>query len=279
MTPQTKNTLLVNTAAIIMLIGLSAFFAAFWNSMGQGIRLVLTLGLGMLLHMLAMMAWKPDTDQPVTSLPGKWIFFAAAIMETIGWFALLRSVAPQTAQSNVGSMLVMLIMAAQETAVYLKYRQNIVMFYVLAFVYGFALSLLHLLGGDARIVVATLGLSMLFLCHGLHATRFKTLTPVWAILGTALFFTSLFKLTHGSFSEILYIAAIIIGYRAALRMRSFALLWSCAFFAVAYLSYATSVYLLLGPLWSVSLVIWGIMIFACVTATAHAQKRYFFSSM
>ncbi len=267
---QPRSDLTIPIAIALGFIGISVFFIAFWTSMGPGVRVVTTLGGGMLLHMLAMMAWQ----KPQTVTPGKYIFFIAVLLQSVGWVVLLGKAAPGVMQTSLGAMLIMLLMGAQEIAVYAQYRLKFILGYVIAFSYCFTFALLHYLGGEDQVILLGLGVSMLLVAHGLTATTLAQLSPVWYVAGSCLFFTTLFTLTRGSIAELLYIAAALGFQRAGLRLHSRALLWSGSFFTITYLGYLATGYMMYGPLWSVSLVLLAAAVYGYASFTLKMQRRY-----
>ena len=265
----------VYIAATIATLGLAAFFTAFWNSMGIPMRLITTLGGGMLLHIMAMMAWQSaQSGNTLTLLLGKCIFFAASILQTVGWFVLLVHWFPTTAQNGHAALFTMLFMAVQDMAIYRQYRITSILIYVCIYIYSFSFILLHLLGANTQIALLVLGFSMLLEAHGLAKTRLHTISPWLVVLGSCLSYVTLFKCTYGGIFEILYLLAIASGALAAMRFHSRTMLWCTAFFTCAYLAYLATAYLLHGPLWSVSLPLLGVAIFTCLRLTHNLQLRY-----
>lgn len=264
------NRFALPVAAALAYIALSAFFAAFWPGMGFGMRLVVTLGAGMLGHMLAMMAWQ----SPLPQQAGNSVLLAAAPLQAAGWLVLTGRLFPQLAAGDAGIMLAMLLMAAQEYAVYRHYRVPHAAFYAMLFLYGGMLALLHALGAGPETAALTLGLSMLLLAHGLRATPLAPLTPAWYVLGGCFFYAALFRITRGSALELLYVAAAAAGYGAAIRLRSAALLFAAAAFTIAYLGYGTTAYVMRSPLWPLSLVLLAVMLFAVLALARTLRRRY-----
>lgn len=270
-----KNNRLANAASIIALLGLAAFITLFWGQMNTGMRMFTTLGLGMMLHTMAMMVWQATAEQGLSPFPAKVILFAAFLLQTTGAFILLNAIASSFARSEGGAILVLLLMAAQEILLYRHYRHATILYYPFVAVSAAAFAGLLALGASPDGVALALGASLLLLSRLLQETRLGAASPAGFVLGCCLFFIALFRLTHGSLAELLYPAMLLVTYSAAIRLRSCALLWSSAVFTMAYCAYATTAYIMQSPLWSLSLVLLCLMVFACLSLTAALRRRYF----
>jgi hypothetical protein len=256
-------------------VAVAILFAAYWKLMGGGVRTLVTLGAGMVLHIAAMSLWQ----KPRGLLAGKAVLLIACLIQSAGWFVLLSNFVPALAQSTIGAVLVFILMGAQEWVIYRHYRLSFLLFFVTVFAYAATFALLQYLGAPALIAALVLGLSMLCLGHGLRATRAATSSPAWFALGSCLYYAALFKLTRGNAGELLYLASAALGIHYARRLRSVTLLASTTFFIVAYEAYFATQYLMQTPLWSLSLVMLGVMAFLTVGAAVKYRRRYFLSGI
>ena len=268
-----KHDALLYVAALLAYIGIAAFFAAFGPNMSNSIRLMITLGGGMFLHLLAMKTWQSSP----APLLGNCLLLPAAVLEAAGLYLLLVKAFPELAASGSLGLPVMLFMAAQEFMIYRHYRIAAIAVYAIVSLYGVAFILLHLLGGEESMILLCLSASGLLVAHGLRSTTAHASVPICYVLGCCVFYTSLFSLTRGSAAELLYVAAIIAGFTCAIRLRSAALLWSATAFTIAYSAYGDTAYLMHSSLWSLSLPVLGLVIFGCISTTLKVKHRYFVS--
>lgn len=271
MTPARKTMAIAIAAALIAYLGIAAFLMAFWQNMDTSNRILATFGGGMMLHVVAMAAWQRN---PQNAVLGAIFFLAAAPVQSIGIYILIAAIFPGIAASGGAGISAMLLMALQEYIVQKKYPFPVVLSACIAFLYGFALDLLHFLGSGPHMALLVLSASMLLVAHGLTRTRAHAAAPLWYALGCALGYSTLFSLTRATSAEVIYVAAIFAGFYAALRLASSALLWFAAIFTIAYLAYGDTAYVMHGPLWSLALPLLALAIFACIALTRQLQRRY-----
>ncbi|NCY26356.1 MAG: hypothetical protein EBX37_16425, partial [Alphaproteobacteria bacterium] len=169
-------------------VGLLAAFAyGFWPSFSPALRLLLTLGVGMLLHVLAMTAWQ----KPRLWRLGQGLMLLAALWQGLGWFLLAQRALPGPAQEWACYMVAAALMLVQEAVVFRHYRHAFLLFYPLACAYALCLSLLIALGGHPIVILVGLGVSMLSLSWWLSRSTYAPLAGPWIMLGGALPFRRL----------------------------------------------------------------------------------------
>ncbi|MBY0406469.1 MAG: hypothetical protein K2Q01_02165 [Rickettsiales bacterium] len=266
MTTARANKWPLAVAMVVMIATLDTFFFAFWDHMGHGPRLISTLASGLVLHILVMKSW--HSPLPVV---GTMLLPMAALLQTVGWFVLINGFMPALAHRSDGTMLVALLMGAQEYAIARHYRKNSAAGLCFIYAYAFALALLHFLGADERVAFLCLGASMLLAAHGFRHTMHA---PALAASGCLLGGAALGWLTWDSGAHVPVCLPVLVGlYACAHRFHSRSLLWACSATLMLWLGLAAYVTLLSGPLWPLTLPIYGAGVFVAVNLTLKAQKR------
>lgn len=249
---------------------LAAFTYAFWPSLSPALRILLTLGVGMFLHMLAMMAW----PRPRQLRLGQGLLLAAALWQGFGWMVVAQRVAPGWAPERGQALLACGLMLAQGAVLLRHYRRGFLLAYTLAFAYGFMLSLLITLGGHPMAILVALGVSMFGLAAQLSHGPYAGQSGLWQMLGGALLFFALYKLSIGTPLEAAYVLAALcaMAYGARHRLRALLLLGTLAM--AAYLLHAALDYALASSLWPYALVFMGVAQAALAVAALSLWRRF-----
>ena len=252
-------------------VGLLAAFAyGFWPSFSPALRLLLTLGVGMLLHVLAMTAWQ----KPRLWRLGQGLMLLAALWQGLGWFLLAQRALPGPAQEWACYMVAAALMLVQEAVVFRHYRHAFLLFYPLACAYALCLSLLIALGGHPIVILVGLGVSMLSLSWWLSRSTYAPLAGPWIMLGGALLFFSCYKLAQRTPLEVAYVLPALGGIWQGARRRLLPVLLTGTAAMAAYLLHATLNYGLETSLWPYALVIMGLAQFGLAAGALALWRRF-----
>ena len=182
------KTLFVYLGAIFILAGISTYIGTFWVSMGSVMRVVMTLGVGYILLIVLVSALQ-EKKYPRLILP---LTLAAVFIMTGGWFVLIHEVFPRSDNWRVAVLCVFGVMALQQGMLFGKYRQTVLAFTALFFVYGFMQVGLDLLDVPFAYIAIVLGASLFLVATALEKTPQRILAEAALLIGICWLSSGLF---------------------------------------------------------------------------------------
>lgn len=165
------KTLFVYLGAIFILAGVSTYVSMFWPSMGSGMRIFVTLGVGYIL-LIVLVSALYENKYPRLILP---LVLASAAMLTSGWFVFIHEVFPHGSNWRMAVLAVFGVMALHQGGLFGKYRLTVLAFTSLFFVYGFMQVGLDLLNVPIAYIYIILGASLFLVANGLEKTPHRIL--------------------------------------------------------------------------------------------------------
>lgn len=246
--------------------GVLVYAWMFWPVAGSGTRIAVTLGIGLLIHALTLIALS-RTPGHRAIVPG---FIVAAILQTVGWFVLIGELFGIPEDKHLAALFVTAIMAVQQGAALYRYRLTALLFFLLCFGYGFLCTALDALGLSENLIAIIAGLSMVALAREIQTTPHAALSWLGYGAGSAMFYMGLFDLLEGTYFEILYLAAAVAGLAyVSARMRSTMLLVTSTFAVIYYIGYFTMEYFAMTIGWPLALMVTGA---ACIAVSGYALR-------
>ena len=182
------KTLFIYLGAIFILAGISAYIGTFWQSMGSVMRVVMTLGVGYILLIVLVSALQ-EKKYPRLILP---LTLAAVFIMTGGWFVLIHEVFPRSDNWRVAVLCVFGVMALQQGMLFGKYRQTVLAFTALFFVYGFMQVGLDMLDVSFTYIAIVLGASLFLVATALEKTPQRILAEAALLIGICWLSSGLF---------------------------------------------------------------------------------------
>lgn len=176
---EVAKTLFIYLGAIFILAGISTYIGMFWNSMGSAMRVFVTLGVGYILLIVLVSALHekkfPRLIQPLT--------IACVVMMTSGWFVLIHEVFPHGDNWRAATLFVFGMMALHQGVLLGKYKQTVLAFTALFFVYGFMHVGLDMLGIPITYIAIVLGASLFLVGVALEETAHRVLAEPALLIG------------------------------------------------------------------------------------------------
>jgi hypothetical protein len=244
----------------LVLALLLVFLHEFWDNLAPTSRIVLTLGVGMLLHLPAIMLW----SQRGRLWAGQGLLLLAVGLQSIGWFALFHHLVP-TWQPEGGIALIALpLMFLQSALLWRVYRHGFLLFYPAVFAYALSLIGLHALGAHPIAILLALGASMLCLSQLILTSRYATQSIAWQALGLSLLYYASFKLLQTSAPIFLLLSMFGMGFGIRKRLPAIYIL-SAVTAAIAVI-HGIHPWLLGSSLWAFTLVLEALLLSAFATA-------------
>lgn len=250
--------------------GIAIYIGMFWVQMNAAEHIIVTLGIGLVLHVLAMLALRDARYERMV----KPLFLVAAILQTGGWFVFLAEFFPHSEDLHHAILFVTSVMALQQGATFYRHRLTLLLFMTLAFTYGFAFDALDLLGVNAVWIAMVMGLSMMLVAEAVRKSPHYALSDLGYFLGSCLFFCGLFAKVQHSSGELLYLAAACGCLYISTLTRSNALLTVSTLAMLSYIGYFTVEHFVQSAGWPLSLLLLGAIFFAISNFSLRLKKRY-----
>ena len=151
----------------------------FWDSMGSVMRVLVTLGVGYAL-LIVLVSALHENKFPKLILP---LTIACAFMMTGGWFVLIHEVFPHGDNWRAATLFVFGMMSLHQAALFLKYKDTVLAFTTLFFVYGFMHVGLDMLGIPVTYLAIVLGASLFLVGVALGDTPHRALSEPALLIG------------------------------------------------------------------------------------------------
>lgn len=253
--------------------GLSIFIALNWDGMNTAARIIVTLGSGIAIFVMALVA---SGDERYTRVKTP-LFLVAAALQPVG---ILVAIDEFSSGDNWhhAAMLTAGIMAVQQLAVFWQKRDTTLLFTTVFFALWFFGVTLDLLKVDDDFIALILGISTVGFCLGLERTPHSGMNPFWYLLGSFSFFYGLFDLIQHTAIELVFLGAACGGVFLSTWVRSRTLLFTSTVAILAYISYFTSEHFQDSLGWPLVLILLGLIFIALSTIAIRINKRYISNS-
>lgn len=254
---------------IFIFAGLCIFIALNWDSMNTAGRIIITLGSGIALFIMAVVASLDERYQRVKAP----LFLVAAAIQPIGIMVAFDEFS-RGDDWHYASMVTAAVMFFQQFSVFWKKRETTLLFTSLLFALWFLAVWFDLLGMDEKLIAIVLGASTVGFCVGLEGTRYRGVNPLWYLVGSASFFTGLFELVEHSAIEIVFLAVACGGVFLSTWVRSRTLLFVSTVAILAYISYFTAEHFQDSLGWPLVLILLGLVFIALSAIAIRISRRY-----
>lgn len=258
--------LLLALAAIIV------FLSLFWSVAANNIRIMLTLGLGLVMQLVAAMFWQrvDKRHMSYTLMP------VSVVFQCAGWWALLALLFPAANQEKLILPSIMLaLVLAMQSGLYRLYRLGMLFSINLALAYSLLFVVLLALKVHGIVILITLGISMLCLGLSLRGGAHAKQASFWQFIGGLVLYTACFKWVKGNdLMELAYFIFVTGMYFYGMRQQHKGLTLVSATAMAQYIIYVGMAALLLTGLWSFTLMILAIIITAKIYAGVRLWRYY-----
>jgi hypothetical protein len=255
---------------ILIFAGVGVYISMFWDEMNSATRVLITLGTGMVVYAMSVMALHTN-KHPKAVLPGLLI---GIVMQTTGWFVLIHEYFNSGSDARYAVLTVMGIMAVQQGAVFSKYRLTLLLFALLFFAYAFTGTLFDLMDMSDKLICTVLGLSMMAIAHKLNDTEHGRLSPLGYGLGGILFYVGLFQLVKHSPGELLFLGVAVANLvYVSTYVRSTTLLVVSTGAILSYIGYFTSEHFVDTVGWPIALILLGVAFIGVSGAAFKIRKK------
>ncbi len=254
---------------ILMFAGLSAYIGMFWQEMNSAMRIIVTLGVGLVLYIWAAVSLQNGRFSRAI-MPALLI---SIVMQTSGWFVLIDELFHHGSDWRYAVLFVTAVMGLQQAIAFQKFRITLLLFALLFFGYSFVITLLDMLDAKDNIVGIGIGISMMALSHRILRTPHASLSSLGYFFGAVAFYLGLFDLVQHTIVELLFLAVAVANLvYVSTQVRSGALLVVSTAAILGYICYFTEQHFRNTLGWPVALMLLGIA-FITISGTAVKVRR------
>lgn len=249
--------------------GIGVFIALHWDSLTPPARVVVTLGSGLGVFILAILA---SRDARFTNAAPP-MFLVAAALEPTGMVVAFDEFG-SGGDWRLASLVTTATMAIQFGAAFGAIRRSTPLFLTMFFGTLFwwtAFDLVDLHGGLTAVV---LGGTMLLMAVGVDRTPHQAITPVWYLFGAGAFLGGLFDLVRNTPFEIFFLAVASGGVYASIVVHSRTLLVVATLAILAYTGWFTGEHFADSIGWPLALIAFGIFMIGMSALAFRIDREY-----
>ena len=254
---------------IFIFAGLSVFISMNWETMNTAARIIITLGSGLAVFIMALVA---SADERYTRLKTP-LFLIAAALQPTGILVAIDEFS-SAGDWHFAVMITAGIMAFQQAAVFWQKRETTLLFTSLLFTLWFFGVTLDLVNVDEEFIALILGASTLSFCVGLERTPYRGLNPFWYLAGSAMFYHGLFEWVEHTVVELVFLALACGGIFLSTWVRSRTLLLTSTLAILAYIGYFSYEHFQDSLGWPLVLVMLGVVFIALSAVAMRINRRY-----
>lgn len=254
---------------IFILCGLGFFIENFWAAMNAAARIVLYLGSGMVMLVLALVFIRQTVYEKAT-LP---LFLLAAFFQAGGILMAFDELGTG-GDPQLAVFLMTLVMAVQSGLIFWVHRQAVHIFLGMLFA-AFSLgNLLELVGMDWDLAAAITGCTVLGITLRWQLGLFASTAPFWFFTGGAVGGYALFDVLEDNGLHLLYLVfpALLIWLSTTVRSRTLLGVGTCAM--IGYLGWFTGEYFADSLGWPLALMIIGIVFIVLSIVAVRINRQY-----
>lgn len=261
--------LLAYVGATFILCGLGFLIESYWNEMNSAARIVLYLGAGLVMLVLALMIVHRDRHANA-AVP---LFLLAAIFQAGGILVAFDELG--TGGDPRHALLAMsLVMLAQTLLVFRVHRLTVLVFLAFAFATVVLSTAMEIggLGNDLNMTLS--GPALLGAAYLMRESRHAAILPCWYLVGGVLASFGAFEILKGTSVDILYVAyaALLVWFSTVAKSR--VLLFVATFAMIGYLSYFTGEYFADSIGWPLALMIIGLIFIGLSVLAVRISRQY-----
>lgn len=254
---------------IFVFAGLGVFIAMNWDAMNTAARIVITLGSGIAVFAIALVASGDERGQRFAAP----LYLIAALLQPTGILVTLNEFS-SGGDWRHAALVTSAVMALQQGLVFWHRRETTLLFTTIFFSLWLLTTALDLLHADGDFIAVLLGASTVGLCAGLDRTPWRGVTPFWYLVGSVAFMTGLFSLLRGTAIELLFLLLSCGGIYLSIALKSRMLLLVSTVSILTYISYFTGEHFLDSLGWPIVLILLGLLLIGLSAAAMRINRRY-----
>ena len=249
--------------------GIGVFIALQWDAMNSAARVIVTLGSGFTTLVLGLLAARdPRFERAATPL-----LLMAAALEPTGMLVAFDEYGAG-GDWRWASLITCGTMALQFGVVFGLLRRSTPLFMTLLFATLFFWTALDLLDVDATVETLLMGGSLVLAAIGIDRTGHRDITPIWYLLGAALFLYGVFDAVERTPIEIAFLAVAAVFVYLSVVVHSRTLLFVSTLGILAYTGWFTGEHFADSVGWPIALIAFGIFMIGLSALAMRIDRLY-----
>ena len=254
---------------IFVLAGIATFIALQWESMNSLARVIITLGVGVAVFTLAMVAMSDERYQRLATP----LLLISGLLQPTGMMVAFAEYGTG-GDERVAALITAATFGIQYGMCFLKWRATVMAWFMVFFTsaaWGFALDLAD---QHEDLIAITLGIA--WLCLGVATLRgaHAALSAQLFLIGCWAFLAGLFDTVEGTVFESIFVLATCGLIYLGVWAKSRALNIASAIALLAYTTYFTSRYFADSTGWPIALIIIGLTMIAISAVALRIDRQY-----
>jgi len=271
--PRNKAPLFFSALGGIFIIsGIGAFISMFWSQMNSASRVIITLGSGVALFVMGVLAAKAEDERYRRAATP--LLLIAGLLQPTGLFVLIDEYFHHGSDARYACLLVFGVMLVQQAATFVGTRRTVVLFFAIAFGASFfatIFSILHVPNEWSAIII---GLSLLSIAYSLSESGYRSLSAAGFFIGGGIFLGGIFDVLRHSPLELLYLGLTCVTVYLSTLVRSTALMIVAVIAMMAYIGYFTEEHFAHSIGWPAALIFLGLIFIGIGAGAVRLRKRY-----
>jgi hypothetical protein len=249
--------------------GIGVFIGLQWGQMNSAARVVVTLGSGLAVFVLAMLATR-DARFEKAATP---LLLIAAVLEPAGMLVAFQEFG-SGGDWRVAGLITAGAMAVQFGTTFVRLRRSTPLFVALVFGTLFWWTALDLLDMGDKEIALVVGGSMLLAAVGIDRTGHRDITPVWYLLGASAFLYGFFDAVERTPFEIAFVAAAAAFVYLSVMLHTRTLLFVATMAILGYTAWFTGEHFAQSVGWPLSLIAFGMFMIALSALAFRIDRDY-----
>lgn len=254
---------------ILVVSGLCIFVGMQWDHIGPAARVMLTLGVGFCVFVMAITCAK-DEKLEVAATP---LFLLAALLQPGGIFVVL-DIFSRGGDPAHGVLFMSLVMLAQQGFTFMAMQRTVLAFTSIFFGLGFCTVAFDLLGVPDRLNGLVISSSLLFIGWALNTSRHKALAPLIFFFGSLGLFCVVYDILERHPAEILFLGVSCGIIFLATLARSRVLLVNGTLATLGYIGHFTEKYFANSLGWPITLILMGLVFIGLGVVAVKINRKY-----
>lgn len=256
-------------SGICLFSGISAYINMFWQEMNSYERVIITLGSGLCLYIMALVSLN---DQRYIRAASP-MFLMSAVLQGTGLYVLIDEW-DLIANPLQAVMAVCAVMLVQQGLTFYKTGISTLLFFTITYGTLFFAATMDVLNVDDRVSGLVIGLSLVMLVYGINKVRHTSMSGFWYLLGSMLFLGFSFDLMRDTVFEILYLGICGCMVYLSVLSHSRMLMTVSVGSMLSYIGYFTIQHFVDSIGWPITLILLGLA-FSAISAEAWKLNRKF----
>jgi hypothetical protein len=249
--------------------GIGVFIALQWSDLNSAARVLVTLGSGLALFVLAWMAVRDRRfDKAATPL-----FLAAAALEPTGMLVAFDEFG-SGGDWRWAALITTGVMSVQFVCAFAALTRSTLLFFAILFGTLFSWTALDLMDADETLIALVMGAAMLLAAVGVDRSGRGGITPFWYFAGSSAFLYGFFDMVEDTPVEIIFLAASAGFVYASVLVHSRTLLAVATLAILAYTAYFTGEHFVDSVGWPLALVAFGLLLIGLSAVAFRIDRQY-----